>query len=784
MTDAPAQPGPTESTLPALVMPTVVVFPGLLAALLVQEPGQSAAVEAAATRNTPLALFLAAGSQERGEGIESAAEMGVSARIARLVRLPAGPIQLFLQGAARVRRRAVGQREPFPEVVVEIVRPPQVPAMGNPLREAVINSLRAVAATSPTISDEVVLLAANASDAGDLADVVGATIELPPEQRQRLLETIDPIPRLELALELCEERRRYLEVSQQIREQVGARAGRQQREQLLREQLAAIQRELGELDPQQAEVDALRRELAAKELPEEVRREVDRELSRLAAINPASPEYAIVRTRLDWIQNLPWAPPPPDSIDLAQARAVLDEDHYGLDQIKDRIIDYLAVTKLRGGIRGPILCLVGPPGVGKTSLGQSIARALARPFVRASLGGIRDEADIRGHRRTYVGALPGRIIQGMRRAGSRNPVFMLDEVDKLGVSLQGDPSAALLEVLDPAQNNTFVDGYLDVPYDLSRVFFICTANLLDTIPGPLVDRMEVIQLAGYTDQEKREIARRHLLPRQMAEHGLPEGAVRVDDEVLTALVRGWTREAGVRQLERQLAAICRKLARRRASGDESPVEVTVEMLTEWLGPPRLDDDLLEEETVGAATGLAWTPVGGDVLTVEASVVPGSGQLTLTGQLGSVMQESARAAITYARSRADELGLPADFFSTHDLHVHVPAGAVPKDGPSAGVTLTTAVISAATGRPVDRRWAMTGEVTLRGLVLPVGGIKEKVLAADRLGLKGVILPSRNERDLRDVPTDARERLQWRMADRVEQVLEVVLRPRQEAAAALA
>jgi ATP-dependent Lon protease len=780
VTDAPAPTGPSESAQPALVLPTVIVFPGLLAALLVQEPGPTAAVESAAGRNVPLALFWAGD----GDGVDAAAEIGVSARIARLVRLPAGPIQLFLQGVARVRRRAVTQREPFAEVVVETIRPPQVGVLGNPLREAVINSLRAVAAASPTVADEVVLMAANATDAGELADIVAATIELPPEQRQRVLESMDPIPRLELALDLAEERRRYLEVSQQIREQVGARAGRLQRENLLREQLAAIQRELGELDPQQAEVDTLRRELAAKDLPEEVRREVDRELSRLVAINPASPEYAIVRTRLDWIQNLPWADPPPDSIDLAQARAVLDEDHYGLDRIKDRIIDYLAVAKLRGGIRGPILCLVGPPGVGKTSLGQSIARALGRPFVRASLGGARDEADIRGHRRTYVGALPGRIIQGMRRAGSRNPVFMLDEVDKLSAGFQGDPAAALLEVLDPAQNHAFADSYLDVPYDLSRVFFIATANVLDTIPGPLVDRMEVIQLAGYTDQEKREIARRHLLPHQMAEHGLPEGTVILDDEVLTRLIRGWTREAGVRQLERQLAAVCRKLARRRASGDESPARVTVEMLTEWLGPPRLDDDaLVEDETVGAATGLAWTSVGGDVLTVEASVVPGGGHLTLTGQLGSVMQESARAAITYARGRAGDLGLPEDFFSTHDLHIHVPAGAVPKDGPSAGVTLATALISAATGRPVDRRWAMTGEVTLRGLVLPVGGIKEKVLAADRLGLRGVVLPRRNERDLTDVPADVRERLEWRLADRVDQVLEVVLRPRHEAAAAL-
>jgi ATP-dependent Lon protease len=759
----------------------VIVYPGLVAPLVVPEGPAAAAVESAAARNVPLALFPAG----EGEGVEAAAVMGVSARIVRLVRLPAGPIQLFLQGAARVRRRSVASREPFAEVAVEVISPPQVPVVGNPLREAVSNSLRAVAAASPTIADEVVLMAANATDAGELADIAAATIELTPDQRQRVLETIDPIPRLELVLELSEEKRRYLEVSQQIREQVGARTGRQQREHILREQLSAIQRELGELDPQQAEVDALRREAEARELPEDVRREVDRELSRLAAINPASPEYAIVRTRLDWILNLPWADPPPDTIDLDQARRVLDEDHYGLDKVKDRIIDYLAVAKLRGGVRGPILCLLGPPGVGKTSLGQSVARALGRPFVRASLGGVRDEADIRGHRRTYVGALPGRIVQGMRRAGSRNPVFMLDEVDKLGAGFQGDPAAALLEVLDPAQNHSFVDHYLDLPYDLSRVFFIGTANVLDTVPGPLIDRMEVIQLSGYTDQEKREIARRHLLPRQMEEHGLPEGTLLIDDAVLTRLIRGWTREAGVRQLERELAGVCRRVARRRASGDQAPVQVTEELLEEWLGPPRLDQDRPpEEEAVGAATGLAWTPVGGDVLTVEASVVPGSGQLTLTGQLGDVMQESARAAITYTRGRAEELGLPVDFFRTHDLHIHVPAGAVPKDGPSAGVTLATALISAATRRPVDRRWAMTGEITLRGLVLPVGGIKEKVLAADRLGLRGVVLPKQNERDLVDVPADVRERLQWRPVERVDEVLEVVLKRRREVAAASA
>jgi ATP-dependent Lon protease len=761
---------PEEAVLPALALPTVVVFPGLTAPLLLERPAQLTAVESAASQNLQLALFWS----QQPDDLDPAADVGVAARIVRLVRLPAGPIQVLLAGTARVRKLSLVAREPLPRVMTQQVVPAQVDLAGNPLREAVLNSLGAVASLSPMIPQDAVLFAANAPEAGQLADIVAAVLDLAPAQRQRVLDQLEPIPRLELALQLCEEKRRYLEVSQQIQREVGEKAGKQQREYLLREQLRAIQRELGELDPQQSEIAELRRELEAKGLPDEVKAEVSRELSRLESINQASPEYAVIRTRLDWILNLPWSDPSPDPIDLERARQVLDAEHYGLEKVKDRIIDYLAVAKLRGGGRGPILCLVGPPGVGKTSLGQSIARALGRPFVRASLGGVRDEADIRGHRRTYVGALPGRIIQGIRRAGARNPVFMLDEVDKLAVGFQGDPAAALLEVLDPAQNHSFTDHYLDLPYDLSRVFFICTANLLDPVPAPLRDRMEVIELTGYTDREKVAIARRHLLPRQMTDHGIPEDSLVIDDGVLLRLIRGWTREAGVRQLERELAALCRKAARRRATGETDPLVVSELMLEDWLGPARFEDAPIEEErSVGAATGLAWTPVGGDVLTVEASVVPGTGQLTLTGQLGEVMQESARAAITYARDRAEQLGLPADFFRRHDIHIHVPAGAVPKDGPSAGVTLATALISAATRRPVDRLWAMTGEITLRGLVLPVGGIKEKVLAAHRAGVRGVILPSRNQRDLRDVPEETRNALEWRFVGRIDEVLETAL-----------
>jgi ATP-dependent Lon protease len=766
--------GSDEAILPTLLLPTVAVFPGLVSQLEAAEPPAVAAVEAAAAENLPLALFWSRDEVERS--VETSPEIGVSARIAHLVRMPTGAVRVIVQGAARVRRIDVVSREPALRLLCRRLDPIRASLEGNPLREAVLNSFRVVVSLSPTIPDEAAIVAANQADAGDLADVVAGALELSAEDRQTVLETLDPIARLDLVLHLCERKRNYLELSRQIQTQVSEKAGREQREHLLREQLRAIQRELGELDPQEAEVAELRRQAEAADLPDNVRAEVERELSRLERLNPASPEYAIVRTRLDWILTLPWAEPPPTTVDLDHARAVLDADHYGLDKVKDRIIDYLAVAALRGGVHGPIVCLVGPPGVGKTSLGQSMARAMGRPFVRASLGGIRDEAEIRGHRRTYVGALPGRIIQGLRKAASRNPVFMLDEVDKLSVGFQGDPAAALLEVLDPAQNSAFVDTYLDVPFDLSAVFFVCTANQIDTIPGALLDRMEVIELTSYTDTEKREIARRHLVPRQLREHGLPEDALRFSDEALLRLIRGWTREAGVRQLERQIAACCRKVARERVRGMTEPVEATPERLAEWLGSPRLEEPALDEDfSMGAATGLAWTPVGGEVLTVEAAVVPGTGRLILTGHLGDVMQESARAAITYARARAAELDLPGDFFSSHDIHIHVPAGAVPKDGPSAGVTIATALISAATRRLVNRRWAMTGEVTLRGLVLPVGGIKEKVLAADRAGVQGVILPRRNERDVADIPAEVRERLRVELAHQVDEVLDTVLAP---------
>jgi ATP-dependent Lon protease len=532
------------------------------------------------------------------------------------------------------------------------------------------------------------------------------------------------------------------------------------------------------------EINELKAKIEEAKLPPEAQKEAERELDRLAKMPPAAAEYTVARTYLDWLINLPWSKSTEDNLDIIQAAAVLDEDHYDLNRVKERILDYLAVRKLKEDMKGPILCFVGPPGTGKTSVGQSIARALGRKFFRLSLGGIRDEAEIRGHRRTYVGALPGRIIQGIRRAESNNPVFMLDEIDKVGIDFRGDPSAALLEVLDPEQNFAFVDHYLDVPFDLSRVIFITTANIVDPIPPALKDRMEVIELPGYTEQEKLHIAKKFLLPRQLKENGLSSERLQVSDEALLDIIRSYTREAGVRNLEREISAICRKVARQVAAGSEEPTMVTPDKLHQYLGPQEFRYELAEEaDEIGVATGLAWTPAGGDVLFVEATLVAGKGNLILTGKLGEVMQESARAALTYARSKAASLGIEVDFYEKKDVHIHVPAGAIPKDGPSAGVTMAVALISALTQRPVSKEVGMTGEITLRGKILPVGGIKEKVLAAHRAGIKKVILPKENEKDLEEVPQEIKEELQFIWAEHIDQALEIALKPGKEAKSSL-
>ncbi|MDD5448890.1 MAG: endopeptidase La, partial [Actinomycetota bacterium] len=607
-----------------------------------------------------------------------------------------------------------------------------------------------------------------------LADFPAANKNLETKQRHEILEELSTKERLKKITLFLNREIEVLEVGSKIQSQVESELSKGQREFFLREQLKAIQKELGELDERGTEINELREAIEKSGMPEEARKEAERELERLASMPPAAAEYTVSRTYLDWMVNLPWNKSTEDNLDVKRAAKILDEDHYDLEKVKERILEYLSVRNIKRDTKGPILCFVGPPGVGKTSLGQSIARALGRTFHRISLGGVRDEAEIRGHRRTYVGALPGRIIQGIRKAETNNPVFMLDEIDKLGADFRGDPAAALLEVLDPEQNKTFTDHYLDVAFDLSKVMFITTANVLHTIPPALLDRMEVIELPGYTEQEKVKIAKLFLIPRQLEEHGLSKSTVKIDEEAIKKIIRHYTREAGVRSLERNIAAVLRKVARRVAEGEKGPFEVKADNLGEMLGPPQFVMEVIEEENeVGVATGLAWNEYGGDIIFVEAESYPGKGNLSLTGMLGDVMQESARAALTYARAHAQKFGIEKDYFETHDIHVHVPAGAIPKDGPSAGVTLATAIISEASNRPVRKDVGMTGEITLRGKVLPIGGVKQKILAAHRAGVKKVILPEENKKDLEEIPDFVKQELEFSFVKTVDEVIEQVL-----------
>ncbi len=801
-------------TLPILSIPNAVLFPGMILPIAVRGEESVQLVDDAALGNRMLGLFW---SERADQGFDptSLPNTGTVAQIVRLVRTPDGGVQLLLQGLARIRILQLLAGGSYPQARVQVLQEPEeVSSDAEGLARSARAAFEQVVRLNPALPDELAVAAANIPRPGVLADLIAANTNLQPSDQQAVLDALDLEQRLRLVIGFLERERELLLIAERTREDVA----KSQREYVLRQQLETIKRELGETDERAAEIAELRQRLEEANLPEEPRREAERELQRLERMPPGAPDYTVARTYLDWILSLPWNTATPDNLDLEHARAVLDEDHYDLEKIKDRIIEYLAVRKLhaeRAGAqsastgRSPILCFVGPPGVGKTSLGQSIARALERKFVRVALGGIRDEAEIRGHRRTYIGALPGRIIQGLSRAGSHNPVMMLDEIDKLGVGFQGDPAAALLELLDPAQNNTFVDRYLDVPFDMSRVLFLCTANQLDTIPGPLLDRMELLQLAGYTEEEKLQIARRYLIPRQLVENGLvaetqqPGGATQerqaedgapggsepaapatpsatsildssqvpeLTDAALRQLIREYTHEAGVRDLERRIGAIFRKMATRLASGQPLPERIDAADLDDLLGPPRFHSAaILGEDEVGVVTGLAWTPTGGDVLLVEASAVPGTGQLILTGQLGDVMRESARAALTYTRSRHEALGIDPELFQKRDIHVHVPAGAVPKDGPSAGITMASAIVSALTGRPARKRVAMTGEITLRGRVLPIGGLKEKLLAAQRAGVHTVLVPKANEPDLRDVPEETRSQLEIVLVDHMDQVL---------------
>ncbi len=773
---------PAAAELPVLPVRNTVLFPHVVAPLFVDRDRSMRAIEDSMGGERSLVVLAQRDPEVQRPGVADLYEVGTEAVVGRVLKMPDGSTSALVQGQRRVRVVGVVGDEPYLRLAVApIEEPPYDQAAVDALMRAVLSLYEKVVRLSRTIPDEHQVAAINVDEPGWLADFVVSDLELTVPERQDILESLDPVDRLQKASVFLARELDVLELQSRIHSQVQQEVDKNQRDYFLREQIKAIQKELGEADAQGREIAKLREKIDAAGLPEAVREKADDELERLAAMPAMSPEVGMVRSYLEWLAALPWVTATEDQLDIDRAAEILDKNHYGLPRVKERMLEFMAVRKLVAGrMRSPILCFVGPPGVGKTSLGRSIAEALGRTFLRVSLGGIRDEAEIRGHRRTYIGALPGRIIQAMRTAGTVNPVFMLDEIDKLGTDFRGDPSAALLEVLDPEQNGAFSDHYLDVPYDLSRVMFVTTANVLDPVPPALLDRMEVIELPGYIEDEKLEIAHRFLIPKQTREHGLTGARLRFSAGGTRQIIRAYTHEAGVRNLEREIGAVCRKVARKvagaNANGKMPRVTVTSQNLASFLGPARFRHNLAEErDEVGVATGVSWTPAGGDVMTLEVSLLPGKGQLVLTGQLGEVMKESAQAALSFARARALDLGIRQTFYETTDVHIHVPAGAIPKDGPSAGITMATAVVSALTGRPAYREVAMTGEITLRGRVLPVGGIREKVMGAHRAGIKTFVLPRDNLKDLEDVPADAKRELTFVPVDRMEDVLPVSLHP---------
>ncbi|MGB3940197.1 MAG: endopeptidase La [Candidatus Manganitrophaceae bacterium] len=763
--------------LPLLPVRDIVIFPHMVLPLFVGREVSIKAVEEALSGDKMVLLTAQKSSEVESPRREDFYNVGTVGTIMRTLRLPDGRIKVLVQGITRARIVSIFQKHPFYRVGIEPIREP-APIDGPFEIEAAVRTVKdqmgKVVALGKFIVPEVISVVENLEDPGRLADMTASNLGLKVEIAQEILETTDPVKRLRKVSDLLGKELEVLTVQQRIQSEAKGEMDRTQREYFLREQIKAIQKELGEGDERSEEVHEFRTKIAEAKMPEKVVKEAERQLKRLEKMHPDSAEAATVRTYLEWLSELPWSVSTRDRLGLVAAKKVLDEDHYDLERVKERILEYLAVRKIKEKMKGPILCFVGPPGVGKTSLGKSIARALGREFVRVSLGGVRDEAEIRGHRRTYVGALPGRIIQGIKQAGTNNPVFMMDEIDKVGTDFRGDPSAALLEVLDPEQNHSFSDHYLGVPFDLSKVVFIMTANQIDPIPPALRDRMEVIEISGYTTEEKVSIARNYLIPRQREEHGVSSEWVAFTDRAIEAIAMQYTREAGVRNLEREIAHVIRKVARKRVEGGKKRYRITPANLHRYLGVPKyLPEAEQEKDEIGVATGLAWTPVGGDLIRIEATLMKGKGALILTGHLGDVMKESAHAALTYIRSREKELGIRPDFFAKNDIHIHVPAGAIPKDGPSAGITMATALASILTGKPIRRDVAMTGEVTLRGRVLPIGGLKEKLLAARQAGMKKVILPARNEKDLEEIPKHVRRGLGLIFADRMEEVLTAAL-----------
>ncbi len=759
--------------LPVLPLKETVVFPESMTPLAIgQERSVRLIEDVVSAERRMLALVTVRNEDAETPEIDDLYDVGTAAVVHKMIRVPDGTLRILVQGLERIHVDREVQEEPYlvAEVVPlpdELVESKEVEALTRNVQSLFARVIGLV----PYLPEELQLAATNVEDPSALCHLVASTLRLKTEEKQRLLELVNVEARLREVTKILNRELEVVELGTKIQSQVQSEMEKGQREFFLRQQLKAIQDELGEGDAEQAEINELREQLEALELPEDIAKAANRELARLERLPPAAAEYGVIRTYLEWILTLPWGNFTEDNLDLEHARAILDEDHFDLEKVKDRIVEYLAVAKLRNEVSGQILCFIGPPGVGKTSLGQSIARTLGRKFVRISVGGVRDEAEIRGHRRTYIGAMPGTIIRSLRDAESMNPVMLIDEIDKMGADFRGDPASAMLEVLDPEQNRTFRDHYLDLPFDLSKVLFICTANTIDTVPRALLDRMDTISLSGYTEDEKLGIAKRYLVPKQLKAHGLSKTQLTISDEVLRTVIREYTREAGVRNLERRIADICRKAATQIAKGKAKKVRVDAKKVREWLGPRRFSGEVRKRTAdPGVATGLAYTEVGGDVLFIEAAAYPGKGRLTITGQLGDVMQESAQAALSWVRAHAAQLGVDEDWFAKHDVHIHVPAGAVPKDGPSAGVTMATAIASLVRGVPVSDEVGMTGEITLTGQVLPIGGVREKTLAAQRVGLKRVILPRENEPDLAELPAETREKLEFVLADSIEDVFD--------------
>jgi ATP-dependent Lon protease len=764
--------------LPVLPVRDIVVFPYMILPLFVGREMSIKAIEYSLSSSKMVLLLTQKDLNIENPTPEDLFSVGTIALVMRMLKLPDGRVKILVQGLSKAKALKYEQTEPFFKALIEKIEDQKLEKLtieDEALVRNVRGQLEKAVSLGKSILPDIMGVVENIEEPGRLADLISSNIGMKAEQSQEMLEISDPIKRLKRIGEVLSREIELLTVQQKIQSEARGEIDKTQREYFLREQLKAIQKELGDIDERAEEIREFRKKIEEAKMPEKVLKEAEKQLKRLEKMHPDSAEAGTVRTYLDWLVELPWSISTKDNLDIKAAEKVLNDDHYDLEKIKERILEYLSVRKLKEKMKGPILCFIGPPGVGKTSLGKSIARALGREFVRMSLGGVRDEAEIRGHRRTYVGALPGRIIQGIKTAGTNNPLFMLDEIDKIGMDFRGDPSSALLEVLDPEQNNTFADHYLAVPFDLSKVMFITTGNLMDTIPSPLRDRMEIIYLSGYTTEEKLGIAKNYLIPKQLDEHGISAKVLKITDHGLFNLISQYTREAGVRNLERQIANLCRKVAKKIAEGKDKVFLINAQNVSRYLGVPKfMPEEEIEKDEVGVSTGLAWTESGGDIIYVETTTMKGKGHLTLTGQLGDIMKESAQAALSYVRSKAETLGIKEDIFSKIDIHIHVPAGAIPKDGPSAGITMATSIASALTGRPVNKNVAMTGEVTLRGRVLPIGGLKEKALAAKRMGINKVIIPERNKKDLEDIPKYIKKDMEFVFAETMDDVLRAALK----------